>query len=92
RHTNPLCYGLPPHNLLPYGTTRPTTSANMVRKSSQQFNVKKEDTKFAPLSPKRNQSFPSRSQLIVFFFVPSIVVSVESNAFVPFPHSCPTFY
>ncbi|GBN68050.1 hypothetical protein AVEN_200305-1 [Araneus ventricosus] len=42
--SNPLCYGLPPHNLLPYGTTQPTTSANMVPNSSQQFNVKKEDT------------------------------------------------
>ncbi|GBO13333.1 hypothetical protein AVEN_232526-1 [Araneus ventricosus] len=27
RHTNPLCYGLPPHNLLPYGINQPTTLA-----------------------------------------------------------------
>ncbi|GBN15068.1 hypothetical protein AVEN_209780-1 [Araneus ventricosus] len=44
RHTNPLCYGLPPHNLLPYGTTQPTISASMVPQRSQQFSVKKEDT------------------------------------------------
>ncbi|GBM95813.1 hypothetical protein AVEN_165511-1 [Araneus ventricosus] len=44
RHTNPLYYGLPPHNLLPYGTTQPTTSASMVPQRSQQFSVKKEDT------------------------------------------------
>ncbi|GBM53459.1 hypothetical protein AVEN_238320-1 [Araneus ventricosus] len=34
RHTNPLCYGLPPHNLLPYDTTQPTTSASMVPQCS----------------------------------------------------------
>ncbi|GBN57174.1 hypothetical protein AVEN_158014-1 [Araneus ventricosus] len=66
RHTNPLCYGLPSHNFLPYGSTQPTTSASMVRQSSQQFNVKKEDPYFAPLSAKRNQTFPFRSKLIVF--------------------------
>ncbi|GBM92421.1 hypothetical protein AVEN_145629-1 [Araneus ventricosus] len=43
RLTNPLCYGLPPHNLLPYGTTQPTTSVSLVPQHSQQFKVKKED-------------------------------------------------
>ncbi|GBM41085.1 hypothetical protein AVEN_28857-1 [Araneus ventricosus] len=43
RHTNPLCYSLPPHNLLPYGTTQPT-SASRVPQRSQQFSVKKDDT------------------------------------------------
>ncbi|GBM27857.1 hypothetical protein AVEN_66407-1 [Araneus ventricosus] len=66
-HSVPLCFGLPPHNLLPYGTTQPTTSASMVPQRSQQFNFKNECTQFAPLSPKRNQSFPSVSQLIVSF-------------------------
>ncbi|GBM66051.1 hypothetical protein AVEN_181128-1 [Araneus ventricosus] len=61
-HTNPLCYGLPPHHLLPYGTTQPT-SASMVPQRSLQCKVKKED----PL------------------------LSVESNAIVPFPQSWPTF-
>ncbi|GBO14024.1 hypothetical protein AVEN_220697-1 [Araneus ventricosus] len=44
RHIIPLCYGLPPHNLLPYATTQPTTSACMVPQRSQQFNVKNGDT------------------------------------------------
>ncbi|GBN15759.1 hypothetical protein AVEN_196300-1 [Araneus ventricosus] len=43
RHTNPLCHGFPPHSLLPYGTTQPTTSASLDPQRSQQFNIKKED-------------------------------------------------
>ncbi|GBN02188.1 hypothetical protein AVEN_59416-1 [Araneus ventricosus] len=43
RHINPLCYGLPPHNLLSYGATQPTTSASMVPQRREQFIVKKED-------------------------------------------------
>ncbi|GBN35603.1 hypothetical protein AVEN_174292-1 [Araneus ventricosus] len=29
-HTNPLCHGMPPHSLLPYGTSQPTTSVSLV--------------------------------------------------------------
>ncbi|GBL72015.1 hypothetical protein AVEN_115046-1 [Araneus ventricosus] len=29
-HPNPFCLGMPPHSLLPYGTTQLTTSASLV--------------------------------------------------------------
>ncbi|GBM08360.1 hypothetical protein AVEN_108363-1 [Araneus ventricosus] len=40
RHPNPLCHGMPPRSLMPYGITQLTTSASLVPLSSQQFNVK----------------------------------------------------
>ncbi|GBM11654.1 hypothetical protein AVEN_16961-1 [Araneus ventricosus] len=76
-HINPLCHGLPPQNLLPYGTTQPTISASLVPKRGQLFSVEKEDPQFDPPSPKRNPSFPSRPRLL-FFFLPSLVFSQMS--------------
>ncbi|GBM15812.1 hypothetical protein AVEN_262961-1 [Araneus ventricosus] len=79
QYTNSL-YSLP-HILLPYGTTQPTTSASMVPQSSQQFNVKKEDIICSTFS-REKPVFSVQIPINWFFFVPSIVFSVESNAFV----------